>query len=326
MKSVLTVVSNDSLMNRIKQVLNDKTIEFSFAHDGTDAAEVANAKEIAVGIMDFRSEIISGEELCELLLSFNSRMQLIIIFDEADTKEVISVYNRFHVNKLMCKEYLVLEDLPMLIEDCLHTYNREDEIVRMDNELKKLNEKYFAPMQEMSSILNERLVGYDYLIHVFRKSIGFVLNLSETALNYTDEFVDRIMNDYIEIYIMNEPEVSSYFSRLCPTFNKPDSKKFFRFVSNDVTIPDESKYPLLFVVDLLAIYFDIFYPLYRGRIVLENKENGIEINAIYEVRYLNSIMNIYDYIWKVLCNILENFSKTAKNGRKDNIIQFKVTV
>jgi len=326
MRSVLSIISDDNLMNRIKLVCNDKTVNYYYADRGEEAANLANQHEIAVAMIDFKMPGISGQELCELLLAINPEMQLFVFFDEKDAKEVLKVYNKYHVYMLMCKQFLVLEDLPSLLESCLYKYNREEEIEKLDDNVKRLNNLYLKPMNDMSSLLNERLSGYANVLKVFRNSIGFVLSSSEESLKAIDVFADRIINDFIQIFMIKEPEVSVYFDRIHESFNKPEERKYFMFICDNVNILDEQKHKVLFVLDVITIYFDVFFQYYRGKVSVINEGEDVIVNAIYEVRKDSKITEIYDFADKVLKNVLYEYTSDMKLGTKDSIIQFKTIV
>lgn len=334
MRSLLTVISDESLLNRIKLIMNDNSINYFYAENGDDAANIAKDNEIAVAIVDFESPVVSGEEMCELLLSINPEVQFILFFEEKDTKEVLDVYNSLHINKLMCKEYLVLEDLPSLVDSCLHTYNRDEEIDDMDEELDRMNEMYLHPMQEMSAILNERLAGYDSVVKVFKESINFVLNTSGEGLKSVDNFVDRIINDYIHIFMIKEPDASTYFNRIHDSFNDPEGRKYFKFVNEVTELSEDKQNNILFCLDVITIGFDCFYPLYRGKIALSESEavsksddkkkiKTYTINAIYEVRREPSLNDAYGYVINLINNILRAYTSDIKYAMKNNIIQYK---
>ena len=326
MRSVLTVIEDETLRNRIKLIFNDESIKYFYSDDSSEIADIAADNEIAVAVIDFASGIMTGEEICEMLVSLNSDIQLILMFDEKDSSEVILLYNRIHISKLMCKQMLVLEDLPNLIEKCLHTYNRDEELDNLDNELRILNEKYMKPMHEMSSLLNERLSGYSNVIRLFKKSIRFVSDSSEKALNSAEIFVDRILNDFVQIYMVKEPDISLYFSRIRDNFNIPEEKKYFKFV-NELTDEDilsgETKYNLLFILDVITIGFEVFYPYYRGKITVSTVDDHVEVNALYDVRKDKDIEDIYRIILSIICNLLSSYSYESRFGEKDSLIQFK---
>lgn len=326
MKSVLTVTHDDGLMNRIKLILSDDSIRYYYAINADDGANIATNNEIAVAIVDYNLPIVSGKELCEMLLSINPEVQIILVFGQSNTKEVIKIYNEYHINKLMCKEYLVLKDLPLLVDSCLHTYNRDDEINELDLELKTSNNMYLKPMQEMSSVLNERLSGYEYVINVFKKSFEFLLDSSEAELKTIDDFVDKLFNDYINIFMIKDPDVSLYFDRISTSFNKPDEKKYFRFEVDDSEYSDNRKNNLLFVLDLITIYFDVFYPHYRGKISVAINDGKIEINSIYEVRKNQKVENLYTSFMSIMSSILVAYSDEVAAGAKENIIQYRVRI
>ena len=343
MRSLLTVLSDESLLNRIKLILSDKSVRYSFCSSADEASTIAYNEEIAVAILDFDSPVFSGEELCELLLSINPEMQFIVLFDEKDTKAVLDAYNTLHINMLMCKQHLVLEDLPSLVDSCLHKYNRDEEVDKLDEDFKQMNEMYLRPMSEMSSILNERLTGYEYIIKVFKYSLGFVLDTSEKSLNVIDEFVDRIINDYIQIFMIKEPQISVYFDRLRDSFNDPEGRKYFKFDCENVEIPDEQKHNLLFVLDVITIFFDVFHPFYRGKIAVANVEHEdlkktentqdimipeteIEVNALYEVRRNQDTLEIYDQIIYAVRLMLKAHGYHVRYGQKNSILQFKTRI
>lgn len=326
MKSVLTVTADEGLINRIKLILNEDDVSYFYALSAEDGSNIASNNEIAVAIIDYKLPIISGKELCEMLLSINPEIQVMLIFDQSDTREVISVYNEYHLSKLLCKEYLVLEDLPVLVESCLHIYNREEELEKLDSELQMFNSKYLKPMQEMSSVLNERLRGYGYVIDIFKSSSDFVLKLNDGSLNAINDFVNNIFNDYINIFMVKEPDLDIYFDRIRNTFNKPSEKKFFRFEKNDFSVDSEKKYSLLFLLNVLTNYFDVFYSHYRGKLSVIENNSVFEINSIYEIRRNSDIEGLYNYISNCLGNILLTYSDDVKVGTKDNIIQYRVRI
>ena len=82
MRSLLTLISDDSLLNRIKLMLHDNTIKYYFASSGEEAANIASANEIAAVILDYINPVMTGPEICEMILSYNPDTQFIMFFDE----------------------------------------------------------------------------------------------------------------------------------------------------------------------------------------------------------------------------------------------------
>lgn len=329
MRSLLTLINDESLLNRIKLMLNDSTIKYYFAPTGEEAANIASANEIAVVILDYINPVMTGPEICEMILSYNPDTQFIMLFDEKYTKDVIEAYNELHINKLICKEHMVLEDVPSLIESCLYTYNRDEEIDKMDEHLSKLNDMYLHPMDEMSSILNERLIGYDNVIKVFKKSLHFTLDSSDAVLKSIDNYVDNIINDYIQLFMTNEPNISDYYEKISESFNDPEGRKYFKFVHDESEVSDDIKCDLLFALNVITKYFDTFYQYYRGKVtvaLIEGSDSTYEINALYEVRKNLELTDIYDYAICIVNNILKLHTLNCKYGQKNSILQFKAVI
>ena len=329
MRSLLTLINDESLLNRIKLMLSDNTIKYYFAASGEEAANIASANEIAAVILDYINPVMTGPEICEMILSFNPDTQFIMFFEEKNTKEVIKAYNELHINKLVCKEHAVLEDIPALVESCLHTYNRDEEIDKMGEHLTKLNNMYLHPMDEMSSILNERLIGYDNVIKVFKKSIHFILKSSDEVLKSIDNYVDNIINDYIQLFMTQEPSVSAYYEKISESFNDPEGRKYFKFVHDESEVSDDIKCDLLFALNVITKYFDTFYQYYRGKVtvaLIEGSDYAYEINALYEVRKNQELIDIYNYAMCIVNNILKLHTLNCKYGQKNSILQFKAVI
>jgi len=326
MQSVLTAVRDENLLNRIKVLFNSSSTLYYYADSVQRVVSVASSHEIACFIVDFSEDFEFGEELCETIYSINTETRIIAFFDEKDTGEIVSVYNRLHLFCLMCRQQLVLEKLPDLVEKCFKAYYREEGLEGLDTDLKEFTDKYMVPMQEMSNVLNERLSGYGSIIRVFKKSVDFIVNSKGKALKSIDIFVDRIISDFIQLYMIKEPDFNLYCDNLRDSFNIPEQKKYFMFNCEDIeadSISGDAKVNLLFILDVVTIGFDVFYPYYRGKITVSKTDNRIEVNALYEVRLDKEILDVYRYILSVMRNTIMTYSNDCRFAVKDSMIQFK---
>lgn len=322
MKSVLTVISDESLMSKMRIALSDETIKYFATTDVEEAMRIAEDNEIAVVIMDYKLPVMSGVELCETFIDCNPKMQIIVIFDDKYAPNVINMYNRFHLSKLICKEHLVLEDVPKLINDALYKYNRNEVINTKDSNNKKLNEKYMKPLNEISEVLNERTNGYQEILRTFIDCVKFVRLSQSDSLKSFSIYVDRIINDYIQLFMVNEPDYKQYFDSLTTSFNKPDKKKYFKISYEEVNIQKEIVKNILLMIDILTISFDTFFSMYRGKIALIEKDEYIVVNALYEVR--EGFEDIEgSTILNVCKNVIERFSDRLIFGKKEDTIQYK---
>jgi len=287
MRSVLTVINDENLMSRIRIAQTDKTIRYFYAGGGEEAIHLSEDYEIAVCILDFRLPIIGGGDLCEAILNNNSKTEIILIFDEQDIKAVLAVYNSFHISKLICKQNLVLEEIPKLVEGSLHMYNRLDEIKQIDKKRNKINDKYLKPMHEMSSLLNERMNGYQQVIHVFNDCIKFISSKNEKTLKAFSGFVDRIINDYIQVYMVRQPEPWLFLDSLNMTYNKPEEKKYFRLINDVKDISTDNAADILMAANLLTISFDTLYKIIDNR-DFKNEDELIKSICTHSLNLLHS--------------------------------------
>ena len=322
MRTVLVVISDEALMSRVRLCLSDPTIKYYFTAGADEAIRVTEDNEIAIAVMDFRLPVMNGQDMCEIILEKNPKTQNIFIFNEEDTERVLSVYNEYHISKLLCKENMILDDLPNLIEDSLHIYNRVEEINTKSKSVNRLNDKYLKPLHEMSEILNERMDGYQEIIRIYNDCLKFITCKTERALKALNIYVDRIVNDYIQLYMIRRPEYDMYFGKLSETFNKPDQKKYFKFIDKINGISDLVTTDVFYAIDILTILFDSFFVAYRGKIELAEVDGMCIVNAIYEVRddEENSISYMAINIVKGIINAQGSKLQFAK---KDNMIQYK---
>ena len=323
MRSVLTVFSDENLMQRFKIAETDNTIRYFYANNGEDAIHISEDYEIAVCIIDFKLPIISGEELCEAILDNNPKTEIILVFDEQHVSDVLRVYNLLHISKLICKQNFVLEELPKLIESSLHMYNRLEEIKKSDVKKNKINEKYLKPMQEMSTLLNDRMNGYQQVIHIFNDCIKFISGRNDKALKALNIFVDRIINDYIQVYMVREPDYKFFLDSLNDTYNIPSEKKYFRFTNELSAIPEHCVREILMGANAITIAYEMFFNAYRGKINLSEDNSAICFNCIYEAVDFKEEGVDSATVIEILRNILADFSDRIQFARKDNIVQLK---
>lgn len=323
MRSVLTVIKDENLMQKFRIAHTDSTIRYFYAGNGEEAIRITEDNEIAVCIVDFKLSQLSCAEICETILDNNSRTEIIIVFDEQNISEVLNVYNRYHISKLICKQNFILEDIPKLINDSLHMYNRLDEIKKSDEKRTKIAEKYLKPMQEMSSLLNERMNGYQQVIRTFNDCIKFISGRNEKSLKSLNVFVDRIINDFIQVYMIREPEYNVFLESLNYSYNKPDEKKYFRYTCDCESINDNCIREILMAANLVTIAYDLFYKSYRGKIIVSSEENATCFNCIFEALHFTSEGVEPETIISIIKYIISEYSDRIQFARKDNIMQIK---
>lgn len=324
MSRVLSVTRDENLVSALKEDFKNNSYTLLFSESFDEANALIKDNDIVVAVVDYEIQGADCLKLCEELLTANPDVGIILAFNHSDTKDILAIYNKCNIYGLVCKGFSEYKDLSIMINSFVSEYYRFRNSDGSDTDYKRLFDLYLKPMREMSSILNERLSGYSNIIYVFRKSFGFVLDSSEVALNAIDSFVDRVLNDYINIFMTKEPDLDAYFDRICKNCNKVDNKKFFKLEGNIDGVSPDCKCNILFVINVLSTCFEVFYPHYRGKISIVQNKEYIEINSVYEVRKNKEIEGLYKPIMSVVNNIFIGYSNGVKNGVKDNIIQYKI--
>ena len=321
---ILSVTNDDGLIDVINNGFCDGAIKLYFANSFEEASNIIRENDIVVIIVDCTMPEAEVKSICDCVNNTNRDAGIFLVFDQSDTKYALDLYNSFNVSGLLCRGFNDLKSLPNMINSCITDYYKFRNSDDISIDYKKLNDVFLKPMQEMSSILNERLSGYRNIIAVFRKSFDFVINTSDNALNAIDVFVDRVINDYINIYMVREPDLEAHFNRINKNYNKSQEKKYFKLINEVNDLKGDAKYNLLFVLDILTVCFDVFYPHYRGKISISNTAGYVEVNAVYEVRKNTDFDNVYTFIMGALNNVITNYSNGVKNAVKDNIIQYRI--
>jgi len=338
-RRILVAISDNNLLDRIKLVLGNKSSEFFYTQSIDDAKGILSANKFSLVICDLFNKKDFGEEFFDLIGTNKSETKTIMFFGKDNTKEALDYYNRYSIFRLLCTDYFTDSEF----NQCFYaTSDNNEECVAVDKirDVKQLEERYLRPMREMSSILNERLIGYQCIVDVFRKSFDFAFKSSEITIKTINGFVDKVINDYIRIYMIEDSDINVFFNKIEKMFNKPEEKKYFKFLNETGNISEKLfsmkafneseafllKCNIIFSIDVLTTCFDNFYPHYRGKIVVNENDGSIEINTVYEVRRDHEIDSVYKYVMAVVNNILISNSKEVKNGVRDNVIQYKVVV
>lgn len=326
MRTVISVISDEVLLNKIKSVFTGKS-NYHFFTTSEEASDFASENEVSVAIVDYKMPVISGTELCELLQSLNPDVQIIMFFAEKYTAEVLAVYNRLHIGKLVCKENMMLDELPSHVDSLLHEYYREEEIKIMDSNFHKISEKYLKPMNEMSKLLNERMKGYDEILSNFICCIDYILkDVEKVDLTSFNTFIENIIKDYVQVYMVGIENISLFFDELEIKTNKPDQKKFFKFINGINQFESENIYDVVFTLIYITKLFGDSFPMYRGKIETGIEDENVVINAIYEIRENKEYMSLNNLLLRMADALFTEICKSVRIARKDELIRLKIIV
>lgn len=322
MKSVLIAIKDERIIKKIRIALYDESIRYFYAQSQDEANHVCMDNEIYTSICDFDLFYNDGKRLFEQITELNSDTKIIILYSNDDLKEVADFYNSSSISYLLNKDDFIVEDIYKLTMSSVNEYksNNDNYLLSQDDDFSSK----FKTMNEMSSILNEKLDGYQSIINVYNDAIKFISTRSIDFLKPLRIYVDRILNDYIQLYMINSPDFDLYINSLNDSLNMPDAKKYFVFSSKCIDINEQIKNDILFAIDMITTCFNTFCKAYRGKLDLVSEGKNILINAIFDFREIDECQNIISSIMNINKELILKYSLDSQYIKNGNIVQYKV--
>lgn len=329
MRTALFIHNDESLMNRIKITVHDDNATYFFASSIDEAIGIMEGNEIAVVFMPFNFDVLDGREMIELVLGYNPRVQIIVLFEDSDLLSVVKAHNEYHLCQIVCNDFFKIEDLQSLLNTGFNVYNKEDDIKSFELDYRKKEDKYKKTLLNMSSLLNERNESYLLIRKSFTSSLNSVFeDISDEVKDTVLSYVDKIIDEYIQLYLINHVDYSGYLGRIDNDCNDNEKYQFLKIDMDSIYKLQESDSKLfvkiVFVIYCISHYFNSFYIKYRGKIELMNMDSYYSLNIVYEAIPMNEYTDIYDKLVGLMEDILNAFSNKTVYGSKDKILQFRL--
>jgi len=292
--------------------------------------EFMEHNEIAAVMISLSMPVMDGTELIELFLNKNKRLQIMLLFDEADTERVVQMHNNYHLCKIFCKNIFALDELPRHIEDALFSYNKDEELKKIELSYKEKEEKYKKTMFEMSTLLNDRMESYQEVIRHFMILSRYLLENTYTvdSSNYIGDILNsqkQILQNFVQIYLLRTPKQDGYFETAGVRSNHPEIKKYFK-VFNEVrtVIDDEIFQNMAFLLGTIMTYFTYYYSEYRGKAIVTKNEQFYLLNIVYEVKQSEKMKKAGLELFALNERIVSSYAFKAAYGSRDAVMQFKI--
>ena len=129
-----------------KEILRSLTLTFTenyevfTAASGAEALEIIKQQDIALIITDQRMPEMTGVELLEKVIQINPRIIRIILTGYTDTAALIQAINQGHIYQYITKPW-ERQELRLIVQRALETYDLEIENRRLLKELQAANER-----------------------------------------------------------------------------------------------------------------------------------------------------------------------------------------
>ena len=330
MHSALFVMEDASFISRIKEILNGRFIQCFFACTGEEALAIMESNEIAAAVISLSLPSADGRELAEFLLHKNERLQLMLLFEEADTRRAIYLHNRFSVCGLFCKDTVSFEELLERLEAALLYYNEESKQKRRDDAFREKETNYKNIMFEVSALLNDRMESYRKIIRHFHICGRYLLGMGD-GLSHTEyeagvlRYQEQILEDFVRIYLLREPVQESFFAAVQKKYNHPAIKKYCTLTS-DVKgeIEGDTFQNIAFLLNVLTSYFNHFYSEYRGKVTLSQNEQFYLLDILYEAGRCEAMKEVGGDLTPLNEKLISAYAAKAAYGKRGYVTQYKI--
>ncbi len=326
MRSALFITNDENLMNRIKIMVHDEAAQFFYANTIDDAVLVMDEQEIAVVFMPYGLDVLSGDEMLEIILDHNPKAQIILLFDEEDLLDVIRAHNTYHICKLIASNNVKLELLPEKLDAAFERYNKDDEIKEFEKDYRVKEDKYKSALADISSLLNDRMNSYEKIRSFFLALSGMYLSEqfeadeTESIKNY----LDILMQEYISLFLIRETETDTYLEEIMEHAHESEEHRYLMINCDLKDLSDQDRLQCLYVIRAISRFFTVFYEKYRGKIETEGTDAGTVLNIVYEGIVSPAYAGMIEKILPFNEAMIKHFSKRAVAGKKDRILQYKL--
>lgn len=326
MRTALFIMNDENLMNRIKIMVHDENAQLFFADTIDDAVSVMDEREIAVVFMPYGMDVLSGDEMLEIIFDHNPNVQIILLFHDEDLQQVIRSHNRFHICKLISHSNMKLEELVHKLDAAFDRYNMDDEIKEFEKDYRLKEDKYRTALQEITSLLNDRMSSYDKVRSFFVSILSLVLSdcVSEEEKEAVSAYVNAILQDYVSLFILQEADEALILKKLSEDNNDPKEHRFLQLPQDLSVLSGENKLRALFVIKCICGYFAFFYDRYRGKIETEETDTGITMDLIFESIAKPAYAAIAPKLLPLNESLVKSMSDRSAFGAKERVLQYKM--
>lgn len=330
MHSALFVMEDASFISRIKEIMNGRFIQCFFVRTEEKALSIMESNEIAVAVISLSLFSPDDSELKELLLQKNERLQIILVFDEADRRRAVYLHNKISVRSLFCSNMISFEELLKQTENALLSYD-DDSKLKLKNDAFCENEtNYKNRMFEVSTLLNDRMENYRKIIRHFHICGRYLLGMGAKAPNMEYEadilaYQEQILENFVQLYLLREPVVESFFDALRVQFNQPTIQKCCT-LTNEVMdeIQGDAFEDIAFLMSILTFYFYQFYSECRGIVTLSQDESFYLLDIRYDVGCNETMKKATADIGALNEKLVSNYAAKASYGKKGCIACYKI--
>lgn len=314
MRSALFLHDDESLINRITITVHDDNAEYYFAKTIDAAIDILDTHEVALFIMPYNFDVLSGNEMIEIVLDHNPKAQIIVLFKDKDLSDVVRSHNVYHLCQLICEDFFKVEDLPAVLDMGFRIYNREEDLKSFELNFRQKEDTYKKAFVKMSSLLNDRTLSYGYIKDLLTETVRF-------SNNDTADYIDNLFKEYIQLFLLKDYESEEYFRTLSENYSNSSECKYLK-IENNCTQNISNN--ILFGIYTATSFIYDFYKKYRAKIELNEQNGNILLNIVFEAEPVKVLSSNYDSLPVILEHILAILSDKILYATKDKIVQYRL--
>lgn len=331
MRTILFVNDDEELLNRLRAMILDKTVQCFFTSNVEKALQIMEQNEIALVVADVDMKALSGREFFEMISGRYPKTILMVMSDTEHVQEAIGIHNDIHTNKLLMKPWQSADEFVKWLMSGLDAYNMAETQREMAKELEERSEKYKQILFDTSNVLNDRLEGYHKIEEAFSKMLSTIIQEYKSSMNAGEikcitDYENSLMAHFVQTYFIGISEQESFGTALRNHYHEISDNRYFLY-ENEVEheIEKESFQNIRFLIQAVTDYYGLLYPTFRAKVVLqEYQDTHYMINVLYELPGYEIMEQAGIFMRKILNQMLDNYSSRYAYGEKNHIQQYKI--
>ena len=331
LRTILFVDDDETIINRLKAIMVDQTIQCFYATTGEQALAILAKAEISVAVIDLVMPVLSGRELIEMISGQYPDTVVMLMAEKDEAREAIEVHNNLHTDKLIIKPWASADELNKWLQDGLENYNSEDKQNHMAEQYQARVDKYKQAVFEMTNLLNDRMEGYQEIEKVFMHIIEALISVTDCQLSpdkkrYVADYEERLLREFIQIYLVGIAERESFELSLINQYHDPSENRYFKYEDElEDDISSEDFQHIRFMIKAITDFYGILYPTFRAKISIQViKESQYLLNILYEIPGYKIMENAEVLMKQIVERLVEAYSTRYAYGEKNSIQQYKI--
>lgn len=315
-------ICEESINNKIQSTLSSiEGCKINSFLDRDSSISFIDNNEVAIAIMSL--DMMDAYDITEYIYHMNTNARFIFIYN--DLEYAISLFNSydsayiFHHNKLDSIDFI--NTINAITEEYKGEILLQDEL----EQYRDREKKYKLTMNEMSCVLNSRLVCFEHISNIFSKSIAYITSpivaIDDTKL---EDCFYNIFSSFCKYYFTNDINYQDEIDLLINMYDNPDTKKYLK-IDIDSNIKSRNNLCVItYYVFVLVHLFAEFLDKYRIKIEVLQDSKVYRIDCLCDTKLsdtdLNGLILLYDSAQKSisgLCNKVEY-------ANRDGIFQFRI--